>query len=102
MVIDIMNLTKVAPKKVGMHDLVKNLLFKAVGMWLITDEMDTIFNGSEEQVKALSHAMMATKDFYTYLRSDQDLDVEVMNALLLRKIESAQEFEKAFDAVWPF
>lgn len=94
-------------KVILMPDMSKNkkifdLLFRAVGLWLLKDKDEMTFNGSQEQVKVLSNVMLATKDFYTYLKSDVEMDIDVMKSLLDRKNMSAIKFEDMFNIKWPF
>lgn len=79
-----------------------DLLFKAVGLWLLKDDDNMMFNGTAEQVKVLSNIMLATKDFYSYLKSDVEMDLNVMKSLLDRKNNCAIKFEKLFSVKWPF
>lgn len=88
--------------KNNQNNMIINLLLKAVGQWLLTDhEFD--FVGSKDEVKTLSNVLMASKDFYTYVRNpDINFDIEVFKALLNRKQMAAYEFEQCFNVVWPF
>jgi hypothetical protein len=85
-----------------MSDEIKGLLFRAVGLWLISDDMDTQFNGTKEEVDALSKVMVATKDFFTYLRNQKDTDFKVMQSLLNRKLDATKVFTDVFGFNWPF
>ncbi len=88
--------------KSKISDPIKGLLFKAIGMWLISDDMETEFNGSPEEIKVLSDVMLATKDFYQYLRNTEKTDFNVMNSLLNRKSNFSKDFENVFGINWPF
>ena len=87
---------------ISKNQKIYDLLFKAVGLWLLKDEDNMIFNGSAEQVKILSNVMLATKDFYTYLKSDVEMNLDVMKSLLDRKNTCARKFEHMFSVKWPF
>jgi hypothetical protein len=85
-----------------MPESIRGFLFRAVGLWLISDEMDTSFKGTKKEIEALSKVMMATKDFYQYLRNGKEQDFKVMQSLLNRKLETARDFQKVFGFSWPF
>lgn len=78
------------------------LLFKVVAMWLLDEKDDVNFNGTEEEIKTLSNVMLASKDFYVYLRSDKELDPNIMSSLLNKKNHFAKKFLNIFHINWPF
>lgn len=92
----------VSSKSTSKNIKIFDLLFKAVGLWLLKDEDSMMFNGTEEEVRTLSNTMLATKDFYNYLKSDTEMDLNVMKSLLDRKNNCAMKFEKLFNVKWPF
>jgi hypothetical protein len=78
------------------------LLFKMVALWLLDEKDDVNFRGTEDEIRALSQVMLASKEFYQYLRNTDDIDPNVLSSLLKRKNNFSQKFYQVFNANWPF
>lgn len=78
------------------------LLFKMVALWLLDEKEDVNFRGTEDEIRVLSQVMIASKEFYQYLRNTENIDPDVLSSLLKRKNTFAQKFYQVFNTNWPF
>lgn len=81
-------------------NLLGKLFFTAVGAWLVGKATNLKVRGTEEEVRAVSNAMLASQRFQDELRSPGATVESVMQKLGL-KHASAREFERILGVPWP-
>ena len=93
-----------ADSKQPLNELQLNLLgkifFTACGAWLVGKATNMKIRGTEEEVRAVSNAMMASRRFQDELRRPGATVESVMDRLGL-KHASAREFERILGVPWP-
>lgn len=96
--------TIVNENKERLNELQLNLLgkifFTAVGAWLVGKMVNLKVRGTEQEIRAVSNAMMASRRFQEELRNPGASVESVMNKLGL-KHASAREFERILGVRWP-
>lgn len=94
----------VTEAKVPLNELHMNLLgkifFTALGAWLVGKATNMKVRGTEDEVQALSNAMLSSRRFQEELRAPGASVESVMQKLGL-KHASAKEFERILGIPWP-
>jgi 8-oxo-dGTP pyrophosphatase MutT (NUDIX family) len=103
-------LAKHAPKSVTIeskqpiNELHTNLLgkifFTTLGAWLVGKAVNTKIRGTVEQVRAVSNAMLASRNFQEELRRPGATVESVMQKLGVKHM-TASEFERILGVPWP-
>ena len=90
--------------KKPLNELHMNLLGKlfmgAMGAWLVGKATNTKIRGTQEEIDAVSNAMLASRRFQDELRHPGASIESVMNKLGLKNA-SAREFESILGVRWP-
>ena len=81
-------------------NLLGKIFFATLGAWLIGKAVNTKIRGSEEQVRAVSNAMLASKRFQDELRRPGASVDSVVQKLGVKHM-TAQEFERQLGVQWP-
>ena len=81
-------------------NLLGKIFFATVGAWLVGKAVNTKIRGSEDQVRAVSNAMLASRRFQEELRRPGASVDSVVQKLGVKHM-SAQEFERALGVPWP-
>lgn len=81
-------------------NLLGKIFFAAVGAWLVGKATNLKIRGTEEEIKAVSDAMMASRRFQDELERP-GATVESVMQLLGLKHASAREFERILGVPWP-
>ena len=93
-----------ADTKQPLNELQLNLLgkifFTACAAWLVGKATNLKVRGSEQEVQAVTNAMMASRRFQEELRRPGATVESVMDKLGL-KHASAREFERILGVPWP-
>ena len=76
------------------------VLFAAIGAWLVGRATNIKIRGTQEEVTAVSQAMMASRRFQEELERP-GATVESVMQLLGLKHASAREFERVMGVSWP-
>jgi len=93
-----------SPKKPMINELHVNLLgkifFTACAAWLVGKATNIKLRGTQEEIRAVSEAMMSSRRFQEELENPGATMDSVMNKLGL-KHASAREFERILNVPWP-
>lgn len=81
-------------------NLLGKVFFAAVGAWLVGRATNVRIRGTQEEIDAVSQAMMASRRFQEELQRPGATVESVMQHLGL-KHASAREFERILGVAWP-
>ena len=81
-------------------NLLGKIFFTACAAWLVGKATNVKVRGTEQEIRALSNAMMASKRFQDELRQP-GATVESVMAKLGLKHANAREFERVLNVPWP-
>lgn len=80
--------------------LARKLLLTSLGAWFLGKEVDVKLHGSQNEIKIISNALLASKGLHEELNSSEVTVESAMEKLRSKKI-AAEEFEKTFGVSWP-
>jgi hypothetical protein len=78
----------------------KKLIDKTIVALYLGESMDWKLGGTRQQLKALSEALVATRDFEQKLMSETT-ELPIVSEALRVKHAYAREFERVFGQPWP-
>jgi 8-oxo-dGTP pyrophosphatase MutT (NUDIX family) len=81
-------------------NLLGKIFFTTLGAWLVGKAVNTKIRGSQNEVRVVTDAMLATKMLHEELKRPDATVESVMDALTTKHV-SAKEFEKTFNIPWP-
>lgn len=81
-------------------NLLGKIFFTVLGAWLIGKVVNTKIRGSENQVRAIGNALLASRRFQDELNNPGASVESVMHKLGVKNM-SASEFERVFGVRWP-
>jgi hypothetical protein len=81
-------------------NLTGKLLLASIGAWLVGKSVNTKIRGTQQEIRVIANALMASKRFQEELRRP-GATVESVSQKLRLKHMSAVEFEKIMGVRWP-
>jgi len=81
-------------------NLLGKIFFTTLGAWLIGKAVNTKIRGTQDEVRTVANAMLASKQFQEELRRPGASVKSVIDKLGVKHM-TAKEFEKTFNIPWP-
>ena len=84
----------------GYLNMTGKIFLASLGAWLVGKYVNTKIRGSEDEVSAVSNALMASRRFQDELRRPGASVQSVIDKLHVKQM-SAAEFERQLGVAWP-
>lgn len=80
--------------------LTKKLLLTSLGAWFLGKDVDVKLRGTQNEIKVMSAALLASKNLHEELLRPEATVDSVVGKLNSKRV-AAKEFEKTFGISWP-
>jgi hypothetical protein len=84
----------------GYLNLTGKILLASLGAWLVGKVVNTKLRGNQDEITAVSNALMASRRFQEELRKPGASVQSVIEKLRIKQM-SASEFERVLGVPWP-
>jgi hypothetical protein len=84
----------------GYLNLTGKIFLASLGAWLVGKVVNTKLRGSQDEITAVSNALMASRRFQEELRKPGASVQSVIEKLRIKQM-SASEFERVLGVPWP-